>query len=146
MHESKTIKMSKHQRNQNLIKDITFQFVLLLLTLSLPVTGQDLMEKSVEGNVDNLPVREHTITIRAEKVSKAGKEVMGMTINGSIPGPTLRFKEGEYAMIYVKNELAEETSVHWHGLLLPNFYSLLKPSLNNPYAHSSIFTPLMRKL
>ena len=121
----------KHQRNQNLIKDITFQFVLLLLTLSLPVTGQDLLEKSVEGNVDNLPVREHRITIRAEQVINAGKEVMGMTINGSIPGPTLRFKEGEYAVIYVKNELEEETSVHWHGLLLPNFYDGV-PYLTTP--------------
>ncbi|MGB3467119.1 MAG: multicopper oxidase domain-containing protein, partial [Cyclobacteriaceae bacterium] len=104
---------------------------MILLTSSLGGYSQNLIEKSVEGNVDNLPVREHTITIRAEKVIKAGKKVMGMTINGSIPGPTLRFKEGEYAVIYVKNELDEETSVHWHGLLLPNFYDGV-PYLTTP--------------
>lgn len=104
---------------------------LLLLTTSFYAYPQNLMEQSKEGNVDNLPVREHTITIRSEKVNKAGKEVMGMTINGSIPGPTLRFKEGEYAVIYVRNELDEETSVHWHGLLLPNFYDGV-PYLTTP--------------
>lgn len=74
-----------------------------------------------EGNVDNLPVHEHTLTIKEEMVNKAGKQVMGMTVNGSIPGPTLEFTEGEYAVIYVKNEMSVETSIHWHGMLLPNF-------------------------
>ncbi len=43
-----------------------------------------------------------------------------MTINGSLPGPTLRFKEGDDAVLRVKNDLKEDTSIHWHGLLLPN--------------------------
>jgi FtsP/CotA-like multicopper oxidase with cupredoxin domain len=43
-----------------------------------------------------------------------------MTINDSIPGPTLRFKEGDFARIYVRNEMDVETSIHWHGILLPN--------------------------
>ena len=108
-------------------KEIRKGFPKILLVVTMLMTSifgksQDLFEKSVEGNVDNLPIREHNITIRAERVVKAGKKVMGMTINGSIPGPTLRFREGEYAVIYVKNELEEETSVHWHGLILPNFY------------------------
>ena len=77
---------------------------------------------SEEGNVDNLPVREYQLTIDHKMVNITGKEVKGMAINGSIPGPTLRFTEGEYAIIYVKNEMEEETSLHWHGLLLPNFY------------------------
>lgn len=61
------------------------------------------------------------ISISQKNVNIAGKESMGLTINGSIPGPTLRFPEGGYAVIYVKNEMDVETSVHWHGLLLPNF-------------------------
>jgi hypothetical protein len=64
-------------------------------------------------------------------VNKAGKEVMGMTVNGTIPGPTLEFEEGEYAVIYVKNEMDVETSVHWHGFLLPNFYDGV-PYLTTP--------------
>jgi FtsP/CotA-like multicopper oxidase with cupredoxin domain len=84
-----------------------------------------------EGNVNNLPVSEHTITLSEATVNKAGKDVMGMTVNGTIPGPTLEFTEGEYAVIYVKNEMSVETSVHWHGLLLPNFYDGV-PYLNTP--------------
>lgn len=101
---------------------------LLLLALTKGVFAQELQ---VEGNINNLPVREHTITLRGAIVNKAGKDVMGMTVNGTIPGPTLEFTEGEYAVIYVKNEMSVETSVHWHGLLLPNFYDGV-PFLNTP--------------
>ncbi len=49
------------------------------------------------------------------------RPVRAMTINGGIPGPTLRFREGDFARIRVHNHLkGEETSIHWHGLLLPN--------------------------
>jgi len=49
------------------------------------------------------------------------RPVRALTVNGSIPGPTLRFREGDVAKIRVHNRLkGEETSVHWHGLLLPN--------------------------
>ena len=48
------------------------------------------------------------------------KAVPALTINGGIPGPTLRFREGDTARIRVHNRLArEETSIHWHGILLP---------------------------
>ena len=71
------------------------------------------------------------LTLKQEKVNKAGKEVFGMTINNSIPGPTLRFTEGGYAVIYVKNNMNVETSIHWHGLLLPNFFDGV-PYLTTP--------------
>jgi len=106
------------------------KFIIIIL-LVVPLFLQAQIEKSTEGNVDNLPVREYTLTLKQEKVNKAGKEVMGMTINGSIPGPTLEFTEGEYAVIYVKNEMDVETSIHWHGLLLPNFYDGV-PYLTTP--------------
>ncbi len=73
----------------------------------------------------------YNLTIRQETVKKGGKETHGMTVNRSIPGPTIRFKEGDYAVIYVKNEMDVETSVHWHGLLLPNFYDGV-PYLTTP--------------
>ena len=71
------------------------------------------------------------ITLRKEMVNKTGREVMGMTINGSIPGPVLRFTEGDYAVIYVENQMDEETSIHWHGILLPNFFDGV-PYLTTP--------------
>ncbi|OYX84810.1 MAG: copper oxidase [Flavobacteriales bacterium 32-34-25] len=107
------------------MKIIKHIIIVLLIPLS-SVFGQ-----SVEGNVDNLPIHEYTLTIKEEIVNKAGKQIKGMTVNGTIPGPTLEFTEGEYAVIYVKNEMSEETSVHWHGLLLPNFYDGV-PYLTTP--------------
>ncbi len=48
------------------------------------------------------------------------KAVTALTVNGGIPGPTLRFREGDTARIRVHNRLSrEETSVHWHGIVLP---------------------------
>ena len=107
------------------MKKINYAFILLLLC-TYTASAQ-----SVEGNVDNLPVHEYTLTLKEEMVNKAGKEVKGMTVNGGIPGPTLEFTEGEYAVIYVKNEMSVETSIHWHGLLLPNFYDGV-PYLSTP--------------
>ncbi|WP_018622774.1 multicopper oxidase domain-containing protein [Spirosoma luteum] len=82
-------------------------------------------------NTDNRPVHEYTLTIRKEMVNKTGKSVPGITVNGTSPGPTIQFTEGEYAVIHVKNEMDVETSVHWHGLLVPNFYDGV-PYLNIP--------------
>ncbi len=48
-----------------------------------------------------------------------GEERPALTINGTVPGPLLRFREGEEVVIKVTNRLAEDTSLHWHGLLLP---------------------------
>lgn len=128
---SSSTKSIYKNRYPNQLRSTLLVLAALFMFIGQHSNAQNLMEKSTEGNVDNLPVREYSITIRSEQVIKAGKKVMGMTINGSIPGPTLRFKEGEYAVIYVKNELDEETSVHWHGLLLPNFYDGV-PYLTTP--------------
>lgn len=66
-------------------------------------------------------VREYNLTVDKQSINITGKPVKGMTINGSIPGPTLEFVEGEQAVINVTNNMDVETSIHWHGILLPNF-------------------------
>ena len=64
---------------------------------------------------------EYDLTISEQTLAPAGKNVRVLAINGGIPGPTLRFTVGDEAVIRVHNQLAgEETSTHWHGLLLPN--------------------------
>jgi FtsP/CotA-like multicopper oxidase with cupredoxin domain len=55
-------------------------------------------------------------------VNYTGKTRPAMAVNGSIPAPTLTFTEGDTAEIYVHNTMQMETSIHWHGLLLPNRY------------------------
>ena len=55
-------------------------------------------------------------------IHSTGKMRHAMVINGSIPAPVLSFTEGDTAEIYVHNNMDMETSIHWHGLLLPNRY------------------------
>lgn len=61
----------------------------------------------------------YDLTISEQQVNFTGKPVQGMTINGGIPGPTLRFKEGDTARIRVHNNMSVTTSIHWHGVLVP---------------------------
>ncbi|MCU0390072.1 MAG: multicopper oxidase domain-containing protein [Thermoflexibacter sp.] len=53
-------------------------------------------------------------------VNYTGKKAKGIAINGQIPAPTLVFVEGDTAEIHVHNLMHMETSIHWHGLILPN--------------------------
>jgi FtsP/CotA-like multicopper oxidase with cupredoxin domain len=48
-----------------------------------------------------------------------GRKGHGIAVNGSVPGPLVRLKEGQNVRLKVTNNLAEDTSIHWHGLLLP---------------------------
>src|SRR3546814_9442985 len=48
-----------------------------------------------------------------------GKMRHAIGINGTVPGPLVRLKEGQTARIHVTNELDEDSSIHWHGLILP---------------------------
>lgn len=59
------------------------------------------------------------LTVERKDVLVTGRPVSAITFNGQLPGPTLRFREGEDVTIHVTNKLDEDTSVHWHGLLLP---------------------------
>ena len=66
-------------------------------------------------------VVEYKLTIAEQTMSPAGKPAQVLTINGTSPGPTLRFREGDVARLTVTNGLADDTtSLHWHGVLVPN--------------------------
>ena len=49
-----------------------------------------------------------------------GRRGRATTVNGTVPGPLIKFREGDEAVIHVTNRLDEDSSVHWHGILLPN--------------------------
>lgn len=61
----------------------------------------------------------HDIVIERHVVNVTGRDRVGMLINGQLPGPVLRLKEGEDAVINVTNLLDENASIHWHGLIVP---------------------------
>ncbi|TDE09741.1 multicopper oxidase domain-containing protein [Dyadobacter psychrotolerans] len=64
----------------------------------------------------------YDLYVKDTTVNFSGKPKRAIAVNGQIPMPTLTFTEGDTAEIYVHNELNEETSLHWHGLFLPNKY------------------------
>lgn len=61
----------------------------------------------------------YDLSIGETTINVSGKDRTALAINGTVPGPTLRFKEGEDLVINVTNTLDEDTSIHWHGLILP---------------------------
>ena len=62
----------------------------------------------------------YDLTIKDTIVNFSGKEKRAIAVNEQIPMPTLTFTEGDIAEIVVHNKLKESTSLHWHGLFLPN--------------------------
>ncbi|WP_332820291.1 copper resistance system multicopper oxidase [Sphingopyxis sp.] len=67
---------------------------------------------TVSGNDITLRIARQTMRIDG-KVSRA------IGINGTVPGPLVRLKEGQTARLTVVNDLDEDSSIHWHGLILP---------------------------
>ncbi|HIJ50571.1 MAG TPA: multicopper oxidase domain-containing protein [Nitrospinae bacterium] len=62
---------------------------------------------------------EYKINIDYKIINLTGKIIKAMALNGSIPGPTSRFREGDSAKISFHNSIDVPTSIHWHGILLP---------------------------
>jgi FtsP/CotA-like multicopper oxidase with cupredoxin domain len=59
------------------------------------------------------------LSIAEAPVNFTGSTNTAQTINGSIPGPLLRWREGDTLTLRVANQLDEDTSIHWHGMILP---------------------------
>ena len=66
----------------------------------------------LSGNVFNLSIEKIAVNI-------TGNPSIAKTVNGMLSGPTLRWKEGDTVTINVTNNLNEDTSIHWHGIILP---------------------------
>ncbi len=75
--------------------------------------------KTISSNVPPRTVR-YDLYIADTTVTFGKKTKRAIAVNGQIPMPTLTFTEGDTALIYVHNNLDEETALHWHGLFLPN--------------------------
>lgn len=75
--------------------------------------------QSAAGSVNELSGREFELFIGETAVNFSGSPRTALTINGSLPGPLLRWREGDTVTLRVRNRLKESTSIHWHGILLP---------------------------
>ncbi|MBS4066717.1 MAG: multicopper oxidase domain-containing protein, partial [Chitinophagaceae bacterium] len=72
------------------------------------------------GNIYQAKKVEYDLYVTDTMVNFTGKRRHAIAINGQIPAPILEFTEGDTAIIRVHNMMKMETSIHWHGLLLPN--------------------------
>ena len=122
-------KESEKKQEQNEMKDMDMKKD---TTQKMDSTMHDhKMEKdSVEADVaDQIQTKVYFLpgkTVRYDLYVKdtivnfTGKSKRAIAINGSIPAPALVFTEGDTAEIYLHNMLNDETSLHWHGIILPN--------------------------
>ncbi|MBL8702585.1 MAG: copper resistance system multicopper oxidase [Alphaproteobacteria bacterium] len=62
--------------------------------------------------------RELDLAVERTRITIDGVQSAAIAIGGSVPAPTMRWREGDEVVIRVTNRLAEDTSIHWHGLLL----------------------------
>ena len=99
-------------------------FLFLLFAASKSTSAQIKSMSSTPGDHTIKPGKRvvYDLYVTDTLVNYTGKTVKAQAINGQIPGPTLRFTEGDTAIIHVHNRMKEETSMHWHGILLPNKY------------------------
>ncbi len=111
------------QNIQNM-KSVVLNLIAFLFVIN--IIAQEKIIPEISGNTVT-----YRITIDEKMVNFTGKEVEAMAVNNYIPAPTLTFTEGQNAVIYVTNNMKVETSVHWHGLILPNFQDGV-PYLNSP--------------
>jgi CopA family copper-resistance protein len=75
--------------------------------------------QGVPSTMPTLSGNEIKLIIGHTPISIDGKTTHAVTINGTVPGPLLRLKEEQRVKISVTNTLDEDTSIHWHGLLVP---------------------------
>jgi FtsP/CotA-like multicopper oxidase with cupredoxin domain len=85
-------------------------------TYGLDKRGAQPLEPRIEGGVKVFDLE--TSVIRWQILPAVA--VTAYAFNGQIPGPTLRFRKGDRVRINVTNRLPDTTTVHWHGLVLPN--------------------------
>lgn len=87
--------------------------------LGLLVPGKGWASPS-QGQLSVLKGTDLSLEIGTSTVNYTGASRIATTINGGIPGPLLRLKEGTTATLRVTNRLPTSTSIHWHGIILPS--------------------------
>ncbi len=71
------------------------------------------------GKVPELRGTEFDLVIDRTPVNFTGRTAVGISINGSVPAPVLRWREGDTVTLRVTNRLKTWSSIHWHGIILP---------------------------
>ena len=88
-----------------------------LLLTAIPFSKKSLAG-AISRGLTTLSGKVFDLSLDYKTVNYTGSDRLATVINQSLPGPVLRWKEGEQVTLRVKNNLAEDSSLHWHGLIL----------------------------
>jgi CopA family copper-resistance protein len=116
-------KKQDEMKDMDMKKDTTKKMDMLMNKDKMPI---DTIEGYIANQIQSKVYVQAGKTVRYDLYVKdtivnfTGKSRRAIAVNGSIPAPTLVFTEGDTAEIYLHNMLNEETSFHWHGIILPN--------------------------
>ncbi len=109
---------------------------------SRDVTGLSFVRETEQVSLDDGDLLELTITPVANRVGD--DTVRMLAYNGSIPGPTLRVRQGSEIVVHVVNQGDVEATVHWHGLRLENRYDGVPHDTQKPIPIGGDFTYRVR--
>ena len=90
--------------------------------LGLGMASSNVLAEAMRNKqrVHTLSGNKFDLTYNPTPVNFTGQDRFATAINGTVPAPTLRWKEGQDIALNVTNNLAEDTSIHWHGIILPS--------------------------
>ena len=137
--------VTKTMSEMKMPKDSSKEKQMDMGNMKMPADKTDTMPMNNMGNMDmknmnNMPMEKsqekptpiivdvppktvrYDLYVEDTTVNYTGKPKHAIAINGHLPAPTLYFTEGDTAEIYVHNMMHMETSIHWHGVILPNQY------------------------
>ena len=86
---------------------------------AIPAWARAMPHGPIRQGFDEVSGRVIDLAVEQGAIEVAGRSGHAFAVNGSVPGPLVRLKEGEAVTLRVANHLAQDTSIHWHGLLLP---------------------------
>ncbi|HKV53171.1 MAG TPA: copper resistance system multicopper oxidase [Candidatus Binataceae bacterium] len=100
------------------------RFVQGLMVGGVAIAGLDLwrwpaLATQIAGPFPQLWGNKFDLVVERTPVNFTGRRSVATTVNGLVPGPTLRWREGDTVTISVSNHLSADTSIHWHGLRIP---------------------------
>lgn len=101
------------------VQGITSFGALASLGLMMPRFAYAAADNKLSSDLPVLEGPSFELTIEEVLVNFTGQPFRGVGINGSVPAPTLRMREGDEITIRVTNKLKVTSSLHWHGIILP---------------------------
>lgn len=95
---------------------------IVLAAPSLAAAAQSSTSRSAETEAPPFQSKpDHICNIEAKSIAPLGTPTEATLINGNLPGPEIRYREGDMLRVLVNNRMQVPTSLHWHGMIVPNY-------------------------